>query len=156
MKLQKRKPSGREKNEASIKPLEQLREKLYSDVSTARRAAFKLSWMQEDGLDILKETLFSNSPRSRKTAAAYGLRSMRGRMKKPALEVLKQGQANADRNIREVCRNALSLVSAKAQEKSHPEPAAEVGKFEIREISRKSGQKRKVHKKAGKRTPSAG
>jgi len=56
MRLEKRKPSGREKDEASIKLLAQLREKLYSEhVGTARRAAFNLSWMQEDGLEILKE-----------------------------------------------------------------------------------------------------
>ena len=81
MKLERRKPSGREKNEASIKLLEQLRERLHSDeTSSARRAAFNLSWMQEDGLDILKEALFSNSPKKTKTAVAYGLRCMHGRM----------------------------------------------------------------------------
>jgi hypothetical protein len=58
VKLEKRKPSGREKDQASIELLELLREKLFSnDISIARRAAFNLPWMQEDGLEILKEAL---------------------------------------------------------------------------------------------------
>jgi len=151
MKLGKRRPSGREKDEASIKLLGQLREKLHSDnVSIARRAAFKLSWMQEDGLDILKEALFGEAARGTKSAAAYGMRKMHGRMKKVALEVFKQGLAHANRGTRNVCRNTLSLVSEKAQEKSLSQGAARAGKFRIREIPTKSRQKRKIPEK-GKR-----
>ena len=44
-----------EKHEAALERLRQLREKLFSDdISTARLAGFSLSWMQEDGLAILK------------------------------------------------------------------------------------------------------
>ena len=149
MKLKRRKISGREKNEASIKLLEQLREKLYSDeVSNARRAASNLSWMQEDGLDILKEALFSKAVRRTKYAAAYGLRRTHGRMKKAALEVFKQGLAHADSHTREVCRDALSLLSEKAQEKPPSEGPAEGEKLRIREIPSKSRQKGKSHKSA--------
>ena len=71
MKLEKRTPSGREKDEAAIELLNKLREKVFSDnVSIARLAAFNLSWMQEDGLDILREILFGNFPRTAKKAAA--------------------------------------------------------------------------------------
>jgi hypothetical protein len=51
MKLEKRQPSGREKDEASIELLAKLRDQLYvSNISTVRQSAFHLSWMQEDGL----------------------------------------------------------------------------------------------------------
>jgi hypothetical protein len=150
MKLGKRKPSGREKDEASIELLNQLREKLYSgDSSTGRRAAFNLSWMQEDGLEILREALFSNFSRTTKNAAAYGLRSMRGRMKKAALEVFEQGLGHANSDTREVCKKALSDVKAKASRRPAPKKKARAGKFEIREISRKKRHKRKTHKKRG-------
>lgn len=112
MNLEKRASSGREKNQASIELLEQLREELHSgDISIARRAAFKLSWMQEDGLDILKEALFGNFPRTAKIAAAYGLRRMQGRMKKMALEVLEQGLKHRGNNIRTVCEKALLIIA---------------------------------------------
>jgi hypothetical protein len=146
MKLEKRKPSGREKDEESIKLLEELREKLYSDdVSVARRAAFTLSWKQEDGLDILKEALFIDSPRTAKTAAVYGLRSMHGRMKKMALAVLEQGLKHHKADIREACSHALLLTRQKKQEKP---PSAErpprAGRIEIREIPRKRVTRGKI------------
>ena len=151
MKLEKRKPSGREKDEASIKLLEQLREKLYSaGVSVRRRAAFNLSWMQEDGLDILKEALFSSFPVTTKNAAAYGLKSMRGRMKKMALAVFKQGLKHRDRNTREVCKKALFAIGAGTDGKSPSLGKAQAGKFEIREISREKGQKAKSTRKRAK------
>jgi hypothetical protein len=136
MRLEKRKPSGREKDEEAIKLLEQLREKLYvDDISAARRAAFNLSWKQEDGLDILKEALFTNSPRTAKIAAVYGLRNMQGRMKKPALTLLEQGLKHSRTDIRNACNHALSLISRGTREKS---PSAErppkPGRFEIREV----------------------
>jgi len=83
MNLERRPPSGREKDAESVEFLEKLRSKLHHDnISVARRAAYNLSWMQEDGLEILKEALYSNTGRITKTAASYGLRNMRGRMKK--------------------------------------------------------------------------
>jgi hypothetical protein len=103
--------------------------------------------MQEDGLDILKEALFSKAARRTKNAAAYGLRRTHGRMKKAASEVLKQGLAHADSNTREVCRDALSLLSEKAQERPPSERPAEGDKLRIREIPSKSRQKGKSRKK---------
>jgi hypothetical protein len=149
MKLEKRKLSGREKDEASINLLGQLREKLYCDnISVARCAAFNLSWMQEDGFDILKEALFGDSLKTTKTAAAYGLRSMHGRMKKMALKVFEQGLKHRDGSTRWVCKKSLSLIKARTAGKSSSKgKKAQVGKFEIREIPSKSGQKGKIHEK---------
>lgn len=137
--MKKRKPSGREKDEESIRLLEQLREKLYiDDVSAARRAAFVLSWKQEDGLEILKEALFSDSPKTAKTAAVYGLRSMHGRMKKMALDVLEQGLKHRKADIRNACSHALSLTGQKTQEKPPSKRPPRAGRLEIREVRRKS------------------
>jgi len=148
MRLRKREISGREKDEASIRLLEQLRERLYSDdSSSARRAAFNLSWMQEDGLDILKEALFSGASKRAKSAAAYGLRKVHGRMKKMALEIFKEGLTYANRGTRDVCKNALSLVKRKAKGRPSSKGPAEVGRFKIKEISRRRGQKKDVRKK---------
>ncbi len=111
MKLEERKPSGREKDQAAIERLAQLREKLHSeDISTARKAAFNLSWMQEDGLEILAEALFGNFPRTTKQAAAYGLRSMNGRMRKLAEETLTQGLTHSNRITKEACTKSLLLM----------------------------------------------
>ena len=110
MRLKKRVPSGRERDAAAIAKLEQLREKLYSEnPSVARHSAFNLSWMQEDGYDILKEALFSAAPRSTKGAAAYGLRKMRGRMHKGALALIEEGAKDTNISTRQVCERALSL-----------------------------------------------
>jgi len=147
MNLERRRPSGREKDEASIKLLAQLREKLYSEhLGSARRAAFNLSWMQEDGLDILKEALFSRAARRTKSAAAYGLRKMRGRMEKAALEVLSQGLKYPDRTTVAVCQNALLVLKSKASGKVPSKkkiqagrPASgKAGKFEIKHVPAKS------------------
>ena len=136
MKLEKRKPSGREKDEASIQLLEQLREKLYiTDISAARRAAFVLSWQQEDGLDILKEALYNDSPKITKIAAVYGLRSMHGRMKKMALDVLEKGLKHRRTAIREACDHALTLANQKKGQFVSEKPKG--GKIEIREVSHK-------------------
>lgn len=144
MKLRKREISGREKDEASIKLLEQLMGKLYSgDLSVARRAAFNLSWMQEDGLDILKEALFSGATRRTKIAAAYGLRRTQGRMKKMALEVFKQGLTHSNNDTKYVCRGALALVSGKVQKKPPSQRAARERNFNIKEISSKKRAKSK-------------
>lgn len=148
MKLQKREPSGREKDEEAIKLLEQLREKLYSDdVSDARRAAFTLSWKQEDGLDILKEALFIDSPRTAKTAAVYGLRSMHGRMKKMALAILEQGLKHRKTDIRDACSHALSLAGRRTKGKSPSEKLPKSGRLEIREIRGKRSPRGKIRMK---------
>jgi len=112
MELGKRQPSGREKNAAIVALLAQLRDKLHSkDISTARKAAFNLSWMQEDGLEILVEALFGSFPRTAKKAAAYGLRRMNGRMKKLATEVLARGLTYENRVTQEACATSLKLMS---------------------------------------------
>ncbi len=142
MEPEKRELSGREKDEASIKLLRKLGEQLYSsDASNRRRAAYKLSWMQEDGLDILKAVLFGDCPAHTKNAAAYGLRKMRGRMKNMALEILEQGLKCHDSSTREICRNALQLLGQKVPKKSRPKKPP-VSHLTIREISKKSRPRR--------------
>ena len=138
MRLEKRIPSGREKDEASIKLLAQLREKLYFEhIGTARRAAFNLSWMQEDGLEILKEALFSRAARGTKGAAAYGLRKMRGRMEKAALEVLSQGLKHPDRTAAAVCENALMVLKSRAPKRLSSKVKIQVAKIEIKHVPQK-------------------
>jgi len=145
MELEKRKPSGREKDEASIKLLERLREQLYSQhASNRRQAAFNLSWMQEDGLDILKDALLSNCNITTKNAAAYGLRKMRGRMKKLAIEVLKNGKEHTNAETRDVCRNALLRLEGKIEKKHAYKTGSRRSKYEIRDVRRGGKLKRKV------------
>ncbi|MHC4645736.1 MAG: hypothetical protein ACYTBJ_09535 [Planctomycetota bacterium] len=152
MKLPKRKPSGREKDEASIELLEKLRQQLYSDDSSVRRcAAYNLSWMQEDGLDILKEALFGDFPRFVKHAAAYGIRSMRGRMKKKAREVFEQGQSRRDRDTRQICKNELLPKEAKAARKANKHKKVRV---QIREIPARGRQKRRSKRRHQRNTDS--
>lgn len=144
MKLEKRQPTGREKDEEAIQLLEQLREQLYSsNISTVRQSAFHLSWMQEDGLEILREALLEDTPRRSKSAAAYGLRKMRGRMRKMAEETLMEGSKHPDRGTAEISRNALVVLKrAKTAPKREPRPprpkgkpgGKPQGKFEIREV----------------------
>jgi len=101
----------RERDPATIEKLKQLRQKLMSDnISYARVAAFQLSWLQEDGMAVLQEALFGNYPQTAKKAAAYGIRSMRGRMKKVAVEVLEKGIAHQDKLTREVSKTSLGLL----------------------------------------------
>jgi len=144
MRLTKRKPSGREKDEASITLLAKLREQLYStNISTVRQSAFNLSWMQEDGLDILREALLGNSPRRTKGAAAYGLRKMRGRMRKPAEEVLIEGLKHPDKKTAEICGNAL-IVLKRGGGGGRPSRRSRrrSGRIEIREIPQRRGARR--------------
>jgi hypothetical protein len=144
MKLDRRKLSGREKDASSIKLLAQLRDKLYcGHLPVARRAAFNLSWMQEDGLDILKEVLFSDAGRRTKAAAAYGLRKMRGRMTGPSVEVLSEGLADSDRMTAEVCENALSILEKGIPAKPAAPKKAKTGRFEIRGIGRRRNRSRR-------------
>lgn len=101
----------RKRDEATIEKLKQLRQKLMSEnISHARVAAFQLSWLQEDGLAILQEALFGNYSQTTKRAAAYGMRSMRGRMKKAAVEVLEKGVAGEDRLTSEISKTSLGLM----------------------------------------------
>ncbi|MHC4987588.1 MAG: hypothetical protein ACYTFX_03695, partial [Planctomycetota bacterium] len=101
----------RERDPATIEKLKLLRQKLMSDnISYARVAAFQLSWLQEDGMAVLQEALFGNYPQTAKKAAAYGIRSMRGRMKKVAVEVLEKGIAHQDKLTREVSKTSLGLL----------------------------------------------
>ncbi len=155
MKLTKRVPSGREKDQAAIIKLEQLREKVYADnPSVARHAAFNLSWMQEDGYDILKEALFSTACRATKGAAAYGLRKMRGRMKKNGIALLVEGLKHSNEGTRQVCARALLLEKESkeqaAQQQQQPQQPDSQPKFKpkfkpqfkISEISHKSMRER--------------
>jgi hypothetical protein len=103
--------SSQEEGKSCAKLLEKLGEQLNSsNASIRRQAAFNLSWMQEDGLEVLKGALFSSGATRTKNAAAYGLRKMRGRMKKMAFDVLRQGLEQRDSATREVCKHALRLV----------------------------------------------
>ena len=156
MKLTKRVPSGREKDQAAIIKLEQLREKVYCDnPSAARHASFNLSWMQEDGYDILKEALFGTACRATKGAAAYGLRKMRGRMKKNGIALLVEGIRHSNIGTRQVCARALLLEKesreqAVQQQQQQPQQADSQPKFKpkfkpqfkISEISHKSMRER--------------
>jgi HEAT repeat protein len=144
MELEKKETSDREKDEESIKLLRKLREQLYSsDASNRRRAAYKLSWMQEDGLEILKDTLFGSCPVPSRNAAAYGLRKMRGRMKKAALEILEQGLKHRDNSTRGICRNALQMLGQKVPKMAAPKRPP-VSHLAIRELPKKRGSGRRV------------
>ena len=130
--------SDREKQEASLRLLRKLGEQLQSsDASTRRRAGYNLSWMQEDGLEILKGVLFGNFQITAKNASAYGLRKMRGRMKKMALEVLEQGSKHSDNSTKQVCRNALQLLGHKVPGPLPPQRRTSK-KTRIKEISHES------------------
>ncbi len=140
MKLAKRKPTGREKDQAAIELLEELRQKLYNENSSvARRAAFNLSWMQEDGLEILEEALFGKACRRIKSAACYGLRSMHGRMKKAGEELIRKGAQSSDSGTRDVSITAIRLMERPASEKrSKFEKPRRTGRFQIREVRGKN------------------
>jgi hypothetical protein len=70
-------------------------------------------------------------------AASYGLRKMRGRMKKMAVGILKEGLKQRDGPTREVCRSALELLGEQVPRKSASRRQAAKG-LRIREIVRKS------------------
>jgi len=136
MKLSKRKPTGREKDQAAIELLEELRQKLYNEnTSVARRAAFNLSWMQEDGYEILEEALYSKASRRTKSAACYGLRNMHGRMKKIGAELILKGVQSSDNGTKDVCITAVKLMERPAQEKrARPQRPRRAGRYPIREM----------------------
>jgi hypothetical protein len=138
MKSDETKHSAREKDQAAIELLKQLTRKLCSnDITIARLAAFNLSWMQEDGLAILTQVLLGDFSRTSKKAAAYGLRSMKGRMKKMALEVLQQGLKQRDRTTKAACVKALSLIKGKTAEKGAPAENSIAGKPNTQQVAKK-------------------
>lgn len=111
--------SDQEKHEAALEALRKLKDRLVSgDISDARLAAFKLAWMQEDGLILLKEVLYGNYERNAKKAAAYGLRSMNGRMKKLGRAVLEEGLKHRNRTTKAACIKALFLMNGGTPKKS--------------------------------------
>ena len=127
MTLDNKKSPSRKRDQETIEILRKLRNELLSDnISTARLAAFNLSWKQEDGLTILTEALFGKYSRTTKKAAAYGLRSMNGRMQKPALDVLEQGLRHRDRTTKAACIKSLSLVKGETSKntRTHSKPAS--------------------------------
>ena len=157
MEIEKRKLSGREKDEASIRLLEKLRDQLYSsNASNRRQAAFNLSWMQEDGLEILKAALYSDFHITTKNAAAYGLRNMRGRMKKMALEVLQEGLKHRSRDTKAVCRNALSRLEGKPEQKPASKGNTKKSRFEIRDVPKRGRTQRTIGMMRTRRQKPAG
>jgi len=149
MESERRILTGREKDEAAVKLLEKLKDQLRSsDASNRRKAAFNLSWMQEDGLEILKEALMGGDLITTKNAAAYGLRKMRGRMKKVAMEVLNQGLRHPNSSTRQVSESALQLLGQKVPAGSaQKKPAAK--KSRIREISHERRPRGKTDARRG-------
>jgi hypothetical protein len=144
MESERRKLTGREKDEASIKLLEKLQEQLQScDASNRRKAAFNLSWLQEDGMEVLRDTLFGEMHVTAKNAAAYGLRKMRGRMRKMALEILAEGLKRRDRATREVCTNALRLLGKGVPAKVSPQGRT-VRSLQIKDVPRKGRPRGRV------------
>ncbi len=100
-----------EKTQESIKLFERLTEKIRSEnPSIARKTALNLSWLQEDGLEILKNALIGDETHTTKSAAAYGLRKMQGRMKKNARKILEDGCNMQDAETKKVCENALRVL----------------------------------------------
>ncbi|MBW7990305.1 MAG: hypothetical protein FVQ84_09865 [Planctomycetes bacterium] len=135
MKSDETKSSEKERDAAAVEQLRQLTRKLCSnDITIARLAAHNLSWMQEDGLAIFTETLMGNYSRTTKKAAAYGLRSMKGRMKKLALEVLEQGLRHRDRTTKAACVKALSLIKGGTSKKDGSQSKSQSSRPPIREI----------------------
>ena len=130
--------SDQEKHEAAIARLEKLKDRLIAgDISGARQAAFKLAWMQEDGLTILKEVLFGGNERTAKKAAAYGLRSMNGRMKKLGRAVLEEGLKHRNRTTKAACIKAIFLMDGGVPEKNTPRRKRKArGNGRIQEIRR--------------------
>ena len=139
--MDKQEATFQAKDEATLERLKKLRHKvLTGDISTARRGAYQLSWLQEDGLIILKEALFGDYTREAKKAAAYGLRNMKGRMKKMAVEVLEQGKKHRDRTTQAACIKSLQIMRGEVP----PQKSAPRGKSKrkIRDTRPKSGNRK--------------
>lgn len=135
--------SDQEKHDAAVELLKELKKKLHSDdITTARLAAYKLSWMQEDGLAILKVALFGSHPRATKKAAAYGLRNMKGRMKKLASEVLDGGLKHRNPTTKAACEKALFLMKGGVPEKGGSNKNRRSGKPRIQEMRNRNRARR--------------
>ena len=76
---------------------------------------------------ILKEALFGDYQRTTKKAAAYGMRSMKGRMLKLAKETIEQGLNHRDKTTKAACVKCLAIMRGEK-----PKPS-------------KGGGKRRVH-----------
>ena len=130
-----------EKTQESIKLFERLAEKIRSkNPSIARKAALNLSWLQEDGLENLKNALLGDEAHSTKAAAAYGLRKMQGRMKKIARKLLEDGCENQDKDTKQVCENAMRVIQQANKpiaKKAQNQQKKSTPKIPIREIPTK-------------------
>lgn len=124
------------RTEESKKLLQKLRDQLYSSNGSIRRqAGFHLSWMQEDGLETLKSVLFGNSSEATKNAAAYGMRKMRGRMKKMSLQILNEGVEHQIKTVRDVCKKALIILEELPPKPGQKPPAKKAHpRLKIKEI----------------------
>jgi hypothetical protein len=156
MKLGKRKITGREKDEAAIELLENLREQLHSSNTTvARQTAFHLSWLQEDGFDILKEALLTSKSKRTKNAATYGLRKMRGRMSKLSLSLIEQEAQGDDPVTAEICKGALEVYHRRHKPKRIAPQKKHASRFEIKDLpargSRHRAYARRGHQVNGNR-----
>lgn len=155
MESEKKEVTGEEQGESCAKLLEKLRDQLRSsNASVRRQAAFNLSWMQEDGLDILKEVLFGSRLTRAKNAAAYGLRKMRGRMKQMALDVFKDGFENGGNSTKETCERALVLMGELKRESRPPRRASNSNIKEIRGRRTPRGQMSLAQRLAEVESPS--
>ncbi|NQV35960.1 MAG: hypothetical protein HQ515_24930 [Phycisphaeraceae bacterium] len=150
MKLGKRKLSGREKDEAAIELLVTLREQLHSTNTTvARQTAFNLSWLQEDGFDILKEAMFLSKSKRTKNAATYGLRKMRGRMAKPGLALIEEGANGDDPVTAEICKSALDVYHNRHKPRRPVPQKKRASRFEIRDVPSRGSRRRAYAHRGG-------
>jgi hypothetical protein len=146
MALTERKPSGREQDQAQIDRLDRLRYKLHGkDLSKARRAAYKLSWQQEDGLEILEEAMLGRTGKMTKVAAGYGLRKMNGRMRKMAMDVITKGLNSSSDNTKQICKQTLILLllGPKGKGASSADISAQLSGLRIEDISTSGNAKKK-------------
>ncbi len=131
----------RERHPDTVERLKNLRTKLFSDhISTARVAAYNLAWLQDDGLTILKEALFGDYSRTTKKAAAYGLRNMKGRMKKQAIEVLEQGLTHRDKTTQSASLKSLQLLRGEVVPEKKPPRRKQQGRRRIQGVGRSNHQ----------------
>jgi hypothetical protein len=141
-----KKTPEREKEKTSIELLRKLREKLFSEnISAARLAAHHLGWLQDDGLVILKEALFGDYSRTVKKAAAYGLRSMRGRMVKLAKEVLQQGLIHKDPTTQAACYKSLQLSRKEFPQKVNGGKKPSFNRINIKDLPADKSKTRKIN-----------
>ncbi len=134
-----------QKEELAKQLLEKLKVQLFStNASVRRRAAFNLSWKQEDGLEILKSIFLGDFSETAKNASAYGLRKMQGRMKKKALDVFKEGLRQRNNLTGEISRNSLVLLGYKIPPEYLPDKKID-NKIRINGISTKSNPGRFTH-----------